>query len=765
MSANRCILIAIASIFPIAQALSAGAAISGRIHDADGQPLKDVTITAAESHLKTFSGGQGDFAIQAAASTGTIRLLFELPGYYPETVLYEIKEPAVPVDVVLTPRRVVKEEVKVVASRLDISLAANPAATTVVGPDVLDSMSRSVAIDEPLQGVPGVKVDNQANGERVHLSIRGQGILSEHGIRGIQLLYDGIPLNDPSGFCPDAYDVDWAGVEAVNVVRGPVAFLYGGGSGGGVIDIHTRAADYGPLHGGLWVEGGSNSFYKTRGEISGRAAGIAYLISGSRTAGDGYRIQQAFWGDNAYGRFGIAPTRRLRLNPFFMGTGYFNQNSEGLNLSWGYPSRSWWTMANPDALTYNEYQRTWRATGGFTGTWEATDNQHVSFTFYTRHTAYKEPVPSSVEHRDMTAPGGSVQYELDSGTGRIKNHFSSGLDLDGQWVDDLRHPNIGGAVETPELLANQSITQDRVGAYWTDRLQLGPKWTVLASVRFDRIGNSLIDHLKAEGLDLSGSQNFTRATGRVGATWNATKDIGLFASWGQGFMPPATEELYANPAALGGFNKTLVPATSMGEEAGVRGSYRNRIFWETEFFRLDTKHDFERYRIDSRPLETFYGNAGETRRYGLESEMKWLPARRVTVAAAYTYSHFVYSKYTSLTYPGNLTGNDLPNCPRQQASVEASYEIARNWFILASSEAYSRAFIDPTNKTWIDTYGLLDARLSKTWQKRGAYGTIFVAGKNLTGKRYIAFTEPDPDGNSYQPGPNREFFAGAQVRF
>ena len=765
MSANRFTLIAIALLFPISQAFSAGAAISGRIHDAGGQPLKDVTITAAESNLKTFSGDQGDFTVQPAASTGKIRLLFELPGYYPETVLYEIKETAAPVDVVLTPRKIVKEEVKVVASRLDISLAANPAATTVVGPDVLDAMSRSVAIDEPLQGVPGVKVDNQANGERVHLSIRGQGILSEHGIRGIQLLYDGIPLNDPSGFCPDAFDVDWAGVEEVNVVRGPVAFLFGGGSGGGVIDIHTRAADYGPLHGGLWAEGGSNSFYKTRGEISGRASGIAYLISGSRTAGDGYRIQQAFWGDNAYGRFGLNPTRRLRLNPFLMGTGYFNQNSEGLNLSWGYPSPSWWTMANPDAVTYNEYQKTWRVTGGFTGTWDATDNQHVSFTFYTRHTAYKEPVPSSVEHRDMTAPGGSVQYEVDSGTGRTKNHFSTGLDLDGQWVDDLRHPNIGNAVETPELLANQSITQNRVGAYWTDRLQLGPKWTVLASVRFDRIGNSLTDHLKAAGLDLSGSQNFTRATGRVGATWNATKDIGLFASWGQGFMPPATEELYANPAALGGFNKALVPATSMGEEVGARGNYRNRVFWEAEFFRLDTKHDFERYRMDSRPLETFYGNAGESRRYGLETEMKWLPVRRVTVSGAYTYSNFTYTKYTSLTYPGNLTGNDLPNCPRQQAFVEASYEFARSWFILASSEAYSRAFIDPTNKTWIDTYGLLNARFSKTWQKRGVYGTFFIAGKNLTGKRYIAFTEPDPDGNSYQPGPNREFFAGVQVRF
>jgi len=600
--------------------LCAGAGITGRIHDADGQALKDVTITA-ESGGKTFSGDDGGFTLQPAAPNGRTRLLFESPGYYPETVEYEFRDPATPIDVTLTPRKIVKEELKVVASRLDTSLVTTPAATTVVAQDMLESMPRSIAIDEPLKAVPGVKIDNQANGERVHLSIRGQGILSEHGIRGIQLLYDGIPLNDPSGFCPDAYDVDWAGVDEVNVVRGPVAFLYGGGSGGGVIDIHTRFADSGLVHGGLLVEGGSNGFYKTRGEISGKASGIYYLFSGSRTAGDGYRIHQAFWGNNVYGRLGFH-VRRLRFNPFVMGTGFFNENSEGLNLSWGYPNASWWTSPNPDAVTYNEYQRTYRVTGGFTGSWEASDRQRVSFTFYMRHTAYKEPVPSSVEHRDMLAPGGSMQYEADTGTGRIKNHFSAGTDLDGQWVDDLRHPNMGNAVETAELLANQSITQNRVGVFATDRLSLGPRWTVLGSVRFDRIGNSLTDSLKAGGLDLSGSQNFKKATGRVGVSWNAAKDVGLFASWGQGFMPPATEELYANPAALGGFNKALKPATSTGEEVGARGNYRNRFTWEAGLFRLDTKNDFERYRIDTRPLETFYGNAGESRglaRRGLEA--------------------------------------------------------------------------------------------------------------------------------------------------
>lgn len=38
-----------------------------------------------------------------------------------------------------------------------------------------------------------------------------------------------------------------------------------------------------------------------------------------------------------------------------------------------------------------------------------------------------------------------------------------------------------------------------------------------------------------------------------------------------------------------------------------------------------------------------------------------------------------------------------------------------------------------------------------------------LLGKNLTGKEYIAFTEPDPDGNSYQPGPGRQVFAGVRL--
>ena len=117
--------------------------------------------------------------------------------------------------------------------------------------------------------MPGVRVDNQADGERVHISIRGIGVLTERGIRGIKVLMDGLPLNDPTGVAPDLFDVDWSTVDHVEVLRGPAAALYGGGGSGGVINIVTRDGGSGPARGLASGEFGSYSFYKTLAEGGG----------------------------------------------------------------------------------------------------------------------------------------------------------------------------------------------------------------------------------------------------------------------------------------------------------------------------------------------------------------------------------------------------------------------------------------------------------------------------------------------------------------
>ncbi len=151
--------------------------------------------------------------------------------------------------------------------------------------------------------VPGVKVDNQADGERVHLSIRGQGILTERGTRGIKTIVDGIPLNDPSGFVPDFFDIDWATVRRIEILRGPAAAFYGSGSSGGIINILTRDGGAAPISADAFLTGGSFGFYKGLAEVGGTTGPMNYRVAGSYTSSDGYREHTKFWADNFYGKF------------------------------------------------------------------------------------------------------------------------------------------------------------------------------------------------------------------------------------------------------------------------------------------------------------------------------------------------------------------------------------------------------------------------------------------------------------------------------
>ena len=164
-----------------------------------------------------------------------------------------------------------QSDIIVTATRLSIPLSELPFATGIVDKVFLNTSPRSLAMDEALKLTPGVRVDNQANGNRLHMSIRGQGILTERGIRGLRILLDGIPINDPIGFAPDFFDVDLNTVERIEVLRGNAASLYGASSSGGIVNITTQNSPDIPLFGDGYGIYGSNNYWKLYGMFGGNA--------------------------------------------------------------------------------------------------------------------------------------------------------------------------------------------------------------------------------------------------------------------------------------------------------------------------------------------------------------------------------------------------------------------------------------------------------------------------------------------------------------
>ncbi len=693
-------------------------------------------------------------------STVCLAALLLCPPVHAQLKKVDTLEYSFPMDIVVT------------ALRMSAAVKEIPFPASIIDRAALRDLPRSIGFDEAMRLVPGMKVDNQSNGMRVHVSLRGQGILTERGIRGIRVLYDGIPINDPSGFAPDLFDVDFNAIDRIEVLRGAAASLYGGSASGGIVNILSQSSPPTPLSGEAGMAYGSNAFWKATGQFGGNADEVNYRFSFSRTRGGGYREHTHFWGDNVYGKGTYTPTGSVSLTPLFGWTNTYHENPEGITLDQYLQNPR---QANPDAILYNEYLQTNRTTVGLTGVIFLGKSHEFQFAAYSKRTVFTEANNRTFNDRAIRAPGASLQYTFVSGEPEdpLRNSLAIGTDLQWQTIDERRVDNLL-SLPGDTVRSSERIRQRGTGLFVLDRLGIGQKWNVMFSLRSDAIRNSLEDLLR-NPYDLSGNADFQKVTGRIGVAYTLLQDLNFFANIGQGFLPPATEELSQNPDNFGGFNRHLRFATSLGVDLGVRGTWKDLLYYDITGFTLKTENDFDRYRISDslRIQETFYRNAGSSRRYGVEVYSRWIPVEPLQVQLAYTYSHFVYTNTDSIRVlmddPGVVkhiaNGNSLPNSPRHQLSVDAQYAFPFGLSLGVGTETLSKAYIDGANieAEAVAGYTLIDLRLAYRWQVGGVRGEFSLQGRNLGDVTYVAFSEPDPGGNAYQPGPGREFFAGIKI--
>ena len=663
------------------------------------------------------------------------------------------------------------QDVVVTAPRLNVSLRQITSATSVIGEDFLNSVPRFVSIDEGLKLVPGLKTDNQANGNRLHLSIRGIGILTERGIRGIKILMDELPINDPTGFAPDFFDIDMTNISRIEVMRGPAASLYGGSASGGIVNVISKNSPDTPLFGEAGGIYGSNNFWKGYGQFGGRARDMDYRISFGRTMGDGYRVHTHFWGNNVYAKASYIPNSNIKLTPIFEYVNFYHENPEGINLQQYNEDPK---QSNPDAVPFNEYLQTERSTAGLTGLM-IMDQHEIQFNVFNKRTLFTEANNHTFNYRTYLTPGTSIQYAFGYGKKEdfFRNKASAGADLEWQKINEHRVAN-NHAIPGTDILSNEEINQRGLGLFLFDNIFLGEKTNIFLSLRYDKIHNELNDLLKTN-YDASGTADFSKTTGKVGLSYSLMEEVNLYADWGQGFLPPATEELAQNPDNFGGFNIHLVPATSNDYELGSRGFIANALYYDITGFYLLTDNDFDRYRITDpqRNQETFYRNVGSSERIGLEFYTKYTPGTDFTIQAAYTYSHFKYTNSTPIRImmddPAIIKyiedGSLLPNSPQHQLFIDAEYHLPYNFFIGLNAETQSKTYIDGANIESEAAAGftLIGARIGYDIKLNSLNAQIMLQARNLGDQKYVAFTEPDPGGNAYQPGAGREFFGSLRL--
>ena len=183
------------------------------------------------------------------------------------------------------------EGVVVSATRTERRNLEIPASIDAVGAETLREGRPKVNLSESLGGVPGMVLQNRGNyAQDLQMSIRGFGARSTFGIRGIKLYADGIPATMPDGQ-GQAANFNLSTAQRIEVMRGPLAALYGNSSGG-VVNLFTADGPKRPtLSGDLLV--GDYGTQRFGAQAGGDSGAVNYLADWSQFHTDGYREHSA----------------------------------------------------------------------------------------------------------------------------------------------------------------------------------------------------------------------------------------------------------------------------------------------------------------------------------------------------------------------------------------------------------------------------------------------------------------------------------------
>lgn len=629
-------------------------------------------------------------------------------------------------------------EVVVTATRYEEQATDVPASVTVISEqDIKNSTAQN--IPELLRSVVGVHVnDITGNGRSYTVDLRGFG---ETAPLNTLVLVDGRRTNAPDLSGVDWLDIPLERVSRIEIVRGGRgSVLYGDNAAGGVINIITKEGA-GGLNAGAGLAAGSFGTLKTDVHTGGSLKDFALQLSGNYLKSDGFR-------DNSK-----TESKDLGLN-----ASYYLKDFMKIGFSAGYHKDH---TGLPGALKESDFEAgASRTDTKFPNDFAETEDYYFLLSpeiYFLGDNMLK--LDTSFRKRDFsTFSSGdfgnflgnskikttsfSPQVVLKQKVAGINNTLTAGIDY--QKADnDIVNDSLFFGTHTVGVF---SLKKEEVGYFAHDELNIAEPLRLSGGYRHDRASFSF-NPSTPESVSMS-TDVYT-----AGINYVFYKRSYAYASYSRSFRYPVMDELFSF------FNNTintaLVPQISDNFEAGVRHSFGESVSMRVNVFRLDTKEEiffnpvtFQNVNLD-----------GKTRRQGIEVSLEARPMSALTLRGSYTYMR---AKITG----GTFSGNDVPNAPRNKATMEVAYNATEHVSaILNGVYVGERRFIsDFTNEFGKqDAYFVLNAKFIYRWKSFKA----FLDLNNLTDKKYSEFGVIGgvPLERAFYPSPGRNFLAGISLSF
>jgi iron complex outermembrane recepter protein len=706
--------------------------LTGRVIDQqNGKPIIGAHIFLVRNNAGAVTDRSGVFTIPGLnIRQDTLRITHI--GFAPYERFIETDEFSDPIIIRLTEEPVLLGDIVVTATRI-----AHDVRSVAGAVDVADAVTmagtRRHYMEDVLRYIPGVFVQSRPNQDEARITIRGSGIRTNWGVRGMRVLINGIPLTDADGLT-DIDAIDLAIIDRVEVLRGPSSSLYGTGSLGGVVHFialpepQSVAAD-------AYAAAGRYGFRRYGISLSGTGTSHSYLVSGSYHNKDGYREQSGGTSRRVYGMLTYLPDdySELELLAFWRSIGFDLPGSLTIEEFNTDPRR-----ANETAIINRWRKEKSRSRLGARYSRSLTRGITVLFSgFYGEHATPYHPIFMLLEE-DFRSSGGEIQVQ--SETDDERHRVIVGLSRENVGGGARYYVNNGG-VRGP-LMRNERIGVTGSALFGHYDVRISDRFGMGLGLRFDRN--------KSRFKDLIGEASFDTETdgwsGSVGASYRAADPVTIYVSSGFGFEPPAITEIR-------GADFALEAVRAVNVETGFRYEPSVVFSASVSVYVMRLTNDIIPY---TEAFQTKYRNAGRTRHRGMECLVTLRTNIGFLLNAAYTHSDFRFIRDES------FAGNVVPGIPPHRVAARVQYDSRSGFFGGVGGDWNYRFNMNDANTDIHPSYGVVS--IFTGWEN--GLLSIETSVENLFDELYASYVRVNESNLRYfEPGDGRSFHLRVRVRY
>ncbi|MGH8034811.1 MAG: TonB-dependent receptor domain-containing protein, partial [Lysobacterales bacterium] len=246
----------------------------------------------------------------------------------------------------------------------------------------------------------------------------------------------------------------------------------------------------------------------------------------------------------------------------------------------------------------------------------------------------------------------------------------------------------------------------------------------------------------------------------------------LYGNISTSFDPPAIAEL-VNPDGPTGFNQSLDPQTATNYEVGFKGLGQDtdwgRLHYELALFHIDVQDEIVPYELNGAG-QAFYRNAGRSSHNGIEAGVSAELVPGLIGRLAYTWSDFTFKDFSEPGSNGSsasvFDGNRIPGVPQNQAHFDLAWQPASGFYAGIDFLYVGPFFANNANTVETDAYFVSNLRTGYRWTSDAWSFEPFVGVSNLFDEAYMDNIRINATfGRYYEPAPERNIYAGAELRY